>query len=217
MSSDDFQPNESNDKAEEKNHTDPKPKWVMTQQAWDKLLCAFSADQEEAAQQYERVRLRLFRLFEWNGVGPVEDLADETFNRVARRIDEGQKIDNLVGYILGVGRMICKEEIKKPAFDPLDETTEGEHRRDPEPGPEIEPDARLECFDKCIAALAIERRTLILAYYDYEVGDKIKWRQKLADERHIAPNALRIRAHRIRMTLETCITRCLESHSVRNE
>ena len=215
MSSHDFQPNDPRDKTDAKSETDEKPKWVMTQKAFDKLLNAFSPDREEAGKQYERVRLKLFRLFEWQALGSADELADETFNRVARRMDEGQKIDNLIGYIYGVARIVCKEVRKKPVPISLDDTSENQR---PVAAPETtEPDARLRCFDQCLDKLSGEKRRLIVDYYQYEGRDKIKWRQKLADQLGIPLNALRIRAHRIRMTLENCITKCVESYLVRND
>jgi len=186
----------------------------MTQAAFDKLLSSFAADRNDAGEQYERVRTKLFRVFEWHAVGPADELADETFNRVARRIDEGQQIDNLPGYIHGVAKIICKEVQKKHPPISLDEAPENQQQTTPEP---VEPDTRHECFDHCLGLLSREKRDLIVEYYQQELRQKITRRQKLAERLGIPLNALRIRAHRIRMTLETCITQCLEMNQGRNE
>jgi hypothetical protein len=47
-------------------------------------------------------------------------------------------------------------------------------------------------------------------YYQAERRAKIELRQQLAEKLDIPLNALRIRAHRIRATLEKCVTKCVE-------
>ena len=207
MSSDDFQPNDPRDQADATSKTHDQPKWVMTKQAFDKLLSAFSPDRDEAGRQYERTRVKLVRFFEWHSVGAADEHADEAFNRAARRLDQGQEIENLPGYLYGVAKIICKEVIRKHPPVSLDDAPDVEQQIAPEP---VEPDARLECFDNCLEALSRERHDLIVEYYQMELRHKIIRRQRLAQRLGIPQNALRIRAYRIRMTLETCITKCLE-------
>jgi RNA polymerase sigma factor (sigma-70 family) len=188
----------------------------MTPEAFEKLLKAFAADRDEAAILYERARARLIRFFEWHSIMPGEDYADETLNRVARRLDEGQRVDNLLAYIFGVARMVLKEALKyrERTPVPLDDTPESRHIRQPEP---VEPDEREQCFDSCLERLPPDNRTLILDYYREEGRAKIELRQRLADRLGIPLNALRIRAHRIRLNLEKCIKSCLESMHLRNK
>ena len=214
MSLDDFNPGDPRDNVDGQSETPEKSKWVMTRQAWDKLMNAFSSDQEEAGRQYERVRIKLFRTIEWQAVGPADEIADEIFNRVARRIDEGQRVDNLIAYIVGIARNVCHEYRKKERPFSLDDNPDAHQQKAPDP---IEPDVRLSCFDKCLAALSADKRELILEYYTDEGRDKIRRREKLAERLGIHLNALRIRAHRIRMTLESCIAKCLGGNSGRNE
>ena len=57
------------------------------------LLSRLHPDPAEAAVLYEQIRRRLIRMFAWRGCGQAEDLADETFDRVARRLLEGATID----------------------------------------------------------------------------------------------------------------------------
>jgi DNA-directed RNA polymerase specialized sigma24 family protein len=90
-----------------------KTKWSLTTQAFEKLLNAFSLDREEGAAKYEVIRQKLIRYFEWRSIAQADEYADETINRVARRIDEGQQIENLSGYFYGVARMVSKEALKE--------------------------------------------------------------------------------------------------------
>jgi len=183
-------------------------KWSLTQEAFEKLLNSFSSDREEAGTQYEVIRRKLVRFFEWRSIDSPEEHADETINRVARRIDEGQKVENLASYFYGVARMVFMEALKERerapvALDAAAERTLEQVLEDSEPEP------RLLCFDRCLDTLPEERRYLIMEYYQEERRAKIELRQQLADRLNIPLNALRIRAHRIRMSLEQCITACL--------
>jgi DNA-directed RNA polymerase specialized sigma24 family protein len=54
-----------------------------------------------------------------------------------------------------------------------------------------------------------ESREIIITYYENEKGIRIQYRKQLAARLGITPNALRINAHRIRMSLETCVKECL--------
>ena len=185
-----------------------KTKWTLTKASFDKLLERFSSDREEAAIRYETARQKLIRFFEWNSVVCAEDWADETLNRVARRIDEGQNIDNLIAYIWGVARRVLKEAKKDSDRGPI--PLEDAPTIPQEKTPEIiNPDARQICFDRCLEELPPDSRNLILEYYQGEGAAKIKHRQDLADKLGIPLNALRIRVHRTRKTLEKCIAECL--------
>jgi len=188
----------------------------MTRAAWDKLLQCFASDREQAAQLYEHARQRLIRYFEWNSVSPGEDYADETMNRAARRIDEGQQIDKLMSYLFGIARNVLSEARRERARAPLslDDAQAQVHAETPEP---IEPDARQICFDRCLEELTADNRDLLLDYFEGEGGGKIRSRQGIADRLSIPMNALRIRVHRIRKTLEDCIAECLQSNFARND
>ena len=82
---------------------------TLTQDAFDQLLLAFDLDREVAAQKYEFMRRKLVEFFEARGGDSPPDSADEAINRVARRISEGEQIDNLNSYCYGVARLIWLE------------------------------------------------------------------------------------------------------------
>jgi DNA-directed RNA polymerase specialized sigma24 family protein len=191
--------------------TTEKAKWSLTREAFDKLLNAFSPDRDEAAAKYELMRRKLVRYYEWRGIEPADEYADETLNRTARRIDEGQIIDNLMSYIYAVARLVFMEALKsrERAHVPLpDVPPPNLHAK---PLEETEPEPRVVCLDECLESLPVENRKLIIDYYQEERRAKIELRQELADRLAIPLNALRIRAHRIRITLEQCINRCVEA------
>lgn len=66
------------------------------------------------------------------------------------------------------------------------------------------------CLDRCIDRLTRNNRDLLLRYYGGEGRAETELRRVLADELGIAPNALRIRAYRIRVVLKECVEKCVE-------
>ena len=194
-----------------------KKKWTLNEVAYSKLLICFAPDREEAGIQCNLAYRKVIRYFEWRGIVDAEACADETMDRVARRIDEGQKIDKLMPYIFGVARHVLQEVLKEDIdgrTTSLDDAPQAYLRQEP-PEP-VDPDVRLICFDRCLEELGVDNRTLILGYYEGEGREKIDNRLKLARKLKIPLNALRIRVHRIKRTLEDCIAECLQTAGARN-
>lgn len=183
--------------------------WSLTEQAFDNLLVAFSQDRDEAARQYEALRINLIRFLDWRRVPLADARADETLNRVARRIDEGKQIDNVVAYAYRVAYLVFLETLKEPELIDIDQ----ERIHPPAVEPQFEDtehNQRQRCFDSCLEKLPTKNRKIILIYYEGERRTKIERRKKLADQLTISLDALRIRAHRIRKGLEECISGCLQ-------
>ena len=62
---------------------------------------------------YQLIRFKLIKYFEWQRCVAAEELADETIDRVARKIAEGQQMENLRGFFYGVARLVLKEFQRK--------------------------------------------------------------------------------------------------------
>ena len=71
-------------------------------------------------------------------------------------------------------------------------------------------DPRLDCFRSCLSKLPPEQRRLIVDYYRADERSRIEQRKVLAVALQIPLNALRIRAHRLRSQLGSCITECFK-------
>src|SRR5262249_12645660 len=84
-------------------------KWSLTQTAFDRLLACLDSDRDIAAYRYLRIRRDLVRLFEWRGCSTPDEYADETINRCARKIQEGEEIRDVATYSIGVARMLLRE------------------------------------------------------------------------------------------------------------
>jgi DNA-directed RNA polymerase specialized sigma24 family protein len=183
--------------------------WVLTQGAFDRLLALLDDDRERAGAAYEAARLRLVKFFEWNGSGAPEEHADETINRVARKIEEGVEIETPAAYFIGIARHVLSEEYKKREAERAGRATLPRHEQT-DAGDEEQRDVRRECLEHCLSGLPAESRELIVEYYREEKQAKIEWRRRLAERHGLASlNALRIRAHRIRAQLEACARECL--------
>lgn len=191
--------------------TSLKKEWVLTKEAFDRLLAMLDADREEAGQKYERVRLKLVRYFQWRGGVAPDREADETINRVARRIDEGQDVRNLNAYIYGVAKLVLAESLR--AREREMEALGGASAASGAEGPAADDDRdaaeRRACLERCLGHLPEASRSLIIEYYQDEKSRKIECRKLLAARLGIPLNALRIRAHRIRVNLEACVRECL--------
>ena len=189
-----------------------KREWVMTQEAFDLLLAGFDPDREQAGQKYVRLRLKLVKYFEWRGAAFPDREADVTMNRVARRIAEGQAIHSLSAFSYGVARLVFSESLKaqRKEQEALECASPVEVQ---ETDADLDAEVRRACLDRCLQALPEENRHLIIEYYDDEKGRKIERRKRLAARLGIPLNALRIRAHRIRVSLEACVRGCVEQHA----
>lgn len=184
-------------------------KWALTQEAFDELLAALDADRDRAGARYLELRGNLLRFFEWRGCSFPEEHADETINRVARRLSEGEAIRDPAQYSIGVARMLLLEIHKERARErrALSELTDPDAT-----GYEFEePEPRVECLESCLASLSAGNRELILQYYQGEKGSKIENRKRLADRFGAEINTLRMRALRLREKLQGCVENCLQN------
>jgi DNA-directed RNA polymerase specialized sigma24 family protein len=174
----------------------------LNSDAFEALLRWLAPDREEAGKRYEVIRHRLIRIFACRGCGEPDILADEAINRVARKV--GELATTYQGdpglYFYGVANKIHLEQLKK-ARPPEAEWHESE---------EVEYGPEFECLERCMHKLTMNNRELVLKYYDHEKNAKIEQRRLLAETLNIGLNALRIRAHRIRIMLYQCIKGCLD-------
>lgn len=180
-------------------------KWTLTKEALDKLLDHFSPNREEAARKYLVMQVKLIRYFEWQDCFPPEDAANETINRVARKIVEGEHVNNLGAYFSGVARNVRDEWRRRPDryVQPIEDVPEIPAAPPPE---DDQKEARLRCLDECLAKHSAMKRELILGYYSDVRRAKIDHRRKLAESATM--NALRIRVCRIRKDVEKCVKEC---------
>src|SRR5438876_5734118 len=72
---------------------------------------------------------------------------------------------------------------------------------------------RAECLSRCLAQLSHGNRDLILRYYHGEKSEKIKTRKELTQSLGVPASTLRMRALRVRETLQLCAEKCLQQQA----
>jgi DNA-directed RNA polymerase specialized sigma24 family protein len=176
-----------------------KKDWVLTEEAFERLLKWLAPERDRSAELYEEIRQRLIRILARRGCQNPEDVTDEVFNRVTVKLEtvgsnySGERLP----YFIRVAQLVYLESLKShaplPINTPVDVTEDG-----------------YECLESCLARLTPANRKLILDYYEEEKKIKIDNRKGLADQMNIKPHALRMRIHRIKDALQRCVEKCLE-------
>ena len=184
--------------------------WGLTEQSFQRLLEFLDADRDRAGERYEKIREKLTRFFEWKGCIPGVDYADETIDRVARKIEAGLETqpEHAYLYFHGVALNVIRERWRKAARDPL--PLPPNLAVDPfEPGPGDD-ERRLVCLQDCLDRLPPVSRELLTIYHLggsglNQSGFHIGRRKSLAERLNIPAAALRLRVYRIRRQLERCL------------
>jgi DNA-directed RNA polymerase specialized sigma24 family protein len=180
-------------------------RWELTPDALERLMARLDADPTVAGEKYEHLRRALAKFFQWHGTPEPDGCADETLDRLARRLESGQAIDDVPTFARGVARLVRLERVRQAAATPLAfDTAIAERVAAPEPEAA---DERFEHVQACLSELPEEDRDLIVRYYTGEGREKIALRSRMARELGISDNALRHRAQRLREQLKQCARR----------
>jgi RNA polymerase sigma factor (sigma-70 family) len=184
-----------------------KTNWELTEASFKLFLAWLDTDEDAAARKYEAIRRDLIKKFNDRRCAVSEDLADETLDRVIRRLPA--MIDSYHGepaaYIHAAARSVYFDHLEK-RWDPLPEKLPDQSR----PEEDYRDERKHECQDRCVNKLDPEDRTLVLQYYREDKQAKIDHRKRLAEALGIELEAMRTRMHRLRKQLRLCIQGCLE-------
>lgn len=178
----------------------------LTREAFERLLAWLDEDRDRAGERYEEIRFQLIKIFVSRGCLVSEELADETINRVARKVKDvaGTYVGDPALYFYGVAKMVYLEYLRrKPAVLP-----------DLPPRSAEDDEMRCECLQQCIGQLTPNNKELILAYYGEEQTNEAR-RIELAERMGLKPNALWVRAHRMREKLRKCVSECFKNRQAR--
>ncbi len=124
-----------------------------------------------------------------------EECADETLNRVARKLDEGVELAEIGTYCLGIARLVLLEAYKSSdrLCSPIEDLPT--EIAAPETGEEAgEKERYLNCLERCLQGLPEENRELIIGYYQDDKRDRINKRMALAERLGLRRDALANRA-----------------------
>jgi RNA polymerase sigma factor (sigma-70 family) len=181
---------------------------VPSREAFQRLLSSLDSDPRQAGEKYEGLRRRLITFFLSRRGLHAEESADETLDRLGRRLAEGERIHDLACFAYGVARHVHSEDLRRirrrrRALQALADSA-------PDPSSVFESDAGLECIRQCMEELDVEDRRFIVEYYDGSGRDLQHARKELAKRLGITPTALRLRSYRLRRMLEESVRKRLE-------
>jgi DNA-directed RNA polymerase specialized sigma24 family protein len=183
----------------------------LDQPDFDALLRRFGSDSKRSLEEFENLRRRLTKFFEWNNCfSASEDLANLAIDTVARKPSEFA-IDDVVAYSYGVARNTLREFQRRSAREL--------HLSNP---PEVHPSVqdldfekalaagidlqrRVDCLNQCLKKLKSEDRNLVMEYYRTDEATYMAQRRELARTIGVSMNALWVRVNRIRDKLEKCL------------
>jgi DNA-directed RNA polymerase specialized sigma24 family protein len=192
---------------------------TLTREEFEEFLRRLDADREQSGKKYEELRSKLIRYFEFHAGSLPDVLADETINRVARKVVDGVGIDNIDAYALGVAwhivqeywrsnetKTISAEKLEKEPPSGIPNPEEELLRAETERQEEI----RRKCMRQCLDELTSEELNLMRQYQMGEKSERIKNRETLAQKLGVTPIALRQRVHKSRVRLRNCLERRLK-------
>jgi RNA polymerase sigma factor (sigma-70 family) len=193
---------------------------ILNPQTFNALLGWLHPEREKAGELYEQIRIKLIRYFECQGCPLSEEYADDTIQRVARKISEGVEVraGDPYTYFRGVARNALLEywKGKERKHAALDDLPPGAHPSvNPNQVAEAEAERAskeraLECLEHCLNRLPAESRELFLDYHRDEKRDRIDNRNLVAQRLGIDITALRNRVTRLREKLEKCVSNCTQ-------
>jgi DNA-directed RNA polymerase specialized sigma24 family protein len=209
----------SNSKGTNVQRAEPKKRWILTPDAFDQLLNWLDKGKASGGERYLEMRRRLVAYFSRKNCLTPDELADETLNRVARRLTEEQitESDNPARYCYTIARFVFMEYLRESQRSnvPFEEVAQK-----PQAGRLLIDDAlrqseikekMMNCLERCTEKLEPVNREIIVRYYSGQERAKIENRRALAESLGISMNALTIRACRIRAKLEGCVRKCFDS------
>lgn len=173
----------------------------------------------EAERKCLEVLRKLVCFFAGRRCGDAEDLAAETLLRVAAKCGsvDASGLDDRTRYFYGVARNVLHEWHRGAARD-----AKAREALKRDPTARLSPvaegsgsDAVHRCLDRCMKALPVRARRLILQYYQAERTEKVEQHRQLAAQFGKSVNALRIEVHRVRRDLRDCVGDCLHPEAGR--
>jgi len=174
----------------------------LAETPFDDLLAWLDSDRDAAARKYETIRTGLIRIFVAKGFSDAEDLADEVITRVSTRLPEAY-VGEPAAYFHAFAKNVAREGYRRK-----------EVATDEAPVSSIlitNQSDEYQCLMRCLEFLRQDKRELILDYHVYEGHEKVLQHRIMAEELEISDGALRGRVHRIRLDLEECVRRCVET------
>lgn len=184
----------------------------ISQNEFDALLGWLSDDRDEAGVIYEKIRGGLIRFFRFKGCADPLTLADETINRVARKVETFDSSKNVktITYFYGFATNVFLEDTRSRRE--ISWETEDFSVIENFPAADDAPLIEESCLEHCLNELSPDESALIVRYYEKDKNEKFEARKKLADSMNLKMPALHTKVFRIRGVLRECVEKCLEKN-----
>jgi DNA-directed RNA polymerase specialized sigma24 family protein len=178
----------------------------INKENFEELLNWLAPDRELAGQIYESIRDRLIKIFYSRGCQIADEMADETIDRVTKKIKilSATYEGNPSMYFYGVAKKVLLEYSRKPKPQELPVNILKTEMTD-----DVS-EKYYECLDKCLMKMPGEQNQLILEYYQGEKRAKINQRKTMMLRLGISNQTLRVRLSRMREVLQKCVSKCVE-------
>jgi DNA-directed RNA polymerase specialized sigma subunit, sigma24 homolog len=173
----------------------------------------FGDDSQGIVEQFELLRGKLIVFFENRRCLDPEELADETLERIIKKLCEGTKVSHLIRYSYGVAKNIFYEYLRtekaKNHYAEEQKRRSETHMSD-ENDDAIVKEEQLKCLERCTARLSEQEQWLLAEYYSLRGNLKLEHRRNLAEQLNITRAALTLRIFHLKQKLKKCINDCLE-------
>ena len=168
------------------------------------LLATLGSTPEERGMEYERLRSKLILFFSRQTLPFPEDLADESLDRLARRIAEGTEILSAPAFALGIARHLAQEQRRRKHQPQTMEDAFWDNVPAAAATPSSE--EQIAGMERCLEKLLPADARLLRGYYLTAERNPMKARGKLAERLGISANTLRQRVFLARQRLRDCMT-----------
>ncbi len=181
---------------------------TISKSDFESFLHMLDPNVDKAGEKYLELRAGLESFFEWRDCENIEELTDIVFDRLTKKIIEGEKIENIKAYSVSIAKFVVMEHKRKllKTVELVETHTKSDLAEDFE-STDLKK-KKLECLRKCLSNLPEKKRDFLIEYYNTEEATMIDKRRKLADKLQLNLNSLRIQVSRMKSVLEKCTKEC---------
>ena len=199
----------------------PKQDLEATEKVSRRFLDWLDEGANSNGRRYAEVRRRLELYFDRKNCVEPAELADETLNRVAKKLEENGGITEVrpLQYCYIAAKFVFLETLSGEKRAPFHRPLIGANPSNGsgQPGTDLRAHSAIEskakiAADECLNSLPIADRDLFVDYYRGQQPGKIERRAALATKLGLTANGLSLRAVSLRQKLETCIQANLKKH-----
>lgn len=195
-----------------------------TEEVFRKFLSWLDEGVDSDGQRYLDVRRRLELYFDRKNCVAPGELADETLNRVARKLEENGEITDVapLRYCYITAKYVFFEtlgsEKRSPFYRPLTNSNSGNLSGQSaallKAGPATDQKEKIAaCLKSNLKTLPTADQDLIVDYYSGRQRGRVERRTAQAARLGLTENALSDRAYRVRQKLEECVQMCVDKKS----